>query len=221
MQISNTTSATAGIGTPGVQGSSRQAMGKDDFLKLLITQMRYQDPLSPMDNTQFLSQMAQFSSLEQMQNLNESFDQSLLISQSLNNSSAAGLIGRHVRASGENVTLGTAGSVELGYFLPADAATVAVTVLDDQGREVRTLVGDATTAGAHRLEWDGADLDGRRVAAGSYTFKVSAKDADGIDVHATSVVTGLVQGITFKNGSAYLLVDGREVSLSEVLEVYQ
>jgi flagellar basal-body rod modification protein FlgD len=221
MQISSTTAATTGTGTQGVQGSSREALGKDDFLKLLITQMRYQDPLSPMDNSQFLSQMAQFSSLEQMQNLNESFDQSMLLSQSLNNSSAAGFIGRHVRASGDGVTLGTTGSAELGYFLPTDAATVTLTVLDDQDREVRTLVADGTTAGAHRLEWDGTDLDGRRVAAGSYTFKVSAKDADGVDVNATSVVTGLVQGITFKNGSAYLLVDGREVSLSEVLEVYQ
>lgn len=221
MEISGTTAATAGTGTQGVLGGSRQALGKDDFLKLLITQMRYQDPLSPMDNTQFLAQMAQFSSLEQMQNLNESFDQSMLISQSLNNSSAAGFIGRHVRASGDGVTLGSTGGVELGYFLPQEAATVTVTVLDEQGREVRTLVSDGTTAGAHKLEWDGADLDGRRVAAGSYTFRVSAKNADGTDASATSVVTGLVQGITFKNGSAYLLVDGREVPLSEVLEVYQ
>ena len=120
MQVSSTTAATAAANTQGVQGSSRQALGKDDFLKLLITQMRYQDPLSPMDNTQFLAQMAQFSSLEQMQNLNESFDQSMLLSQSLNNSSAAGFIGRHVRASGDGVTLGPSGSVELGYFLPVE-----------------------------------------------------------------------------------------------------
>jgi flagellar basal-body rod modification protein FlgD len=221
MNISSTTAATAATATTGVQGTSREALGKDDFLKLLITQLQNQDPLSPMDNSQFLAQMAQFSSLEQMQNLNASFDESMLISQSLSNSSAAGFIGRHVRAAGDGVTLGTTGSVELGYFLPSDAATVTLTVLDEQGREVRTLTADETTAGAHRLEWDGADLDGRRVAAGSYTFEVSAKDADGLDVSATSVVTGLVDGITFQNGSAYLLVDGREVPLSEVLEVYQ
>jgi flagellar basal-body rod modification protein FlgD len=221
MQVNSSTAVNPGTGTQGVQGSSREALGKDDFLKLLITQMRYQDPLSPMDNGQFLSQMAQFSSLEQMKNLNDSFDQSMLLSQSLNNSSAASLIGRHVRASGDGVALGSTGSVELGYFLPSEAATVSVTVLDSQGREVRTLAADATTAGAHRLQWDGTDVNGRRVAAGSYTFKVSAKDADGIDISATSVVTGLVEGITFKNGSAFLMVDGREVPLSEVLEVYQ
>lgn len=219
MQINGTTAATTG--TLGTQGASREALGKDDFLKLLITQMQNQDPLSPMDNSQFLAQMAQFSSLEQMQNLNASFDQSMLLTQSLNNSSAAGFIGRHVRAAGDGVELGTTGSVELGYFLPSDAATVSVTVLDEQGRQVRTLTADETTAGAHRLDWDGTDLDGRRVAAGSYTFEVSAVDAEGTDITATSVVTGLVEGITFKNGSAYLLVDGREVPLSEVLEVYQ
>lgn len=219
MQVNSTTAVTTG--TLGTQGASREALGKDDFLKLLITQMQNQDPLSPMDNSQFLAQMAQFSSLEQMQNLNASFDESMLLTQSLNNSSAAGFIGRHVRAAGDGVTLGTTGSVELGYFLPSDAATVSVTVLDEQGRQVRTLTADELTAGAHRLEWDGTDLDGRRVAAGSYTFEVSAKDADGAALTAPSVVTGLVDGITFKNGSAYLLVDGREVPLSEVLEVYQ
>jgi flagellar basal-body rod modification protein FlgD len=218
MQVNSATSAT---GTVGVQGSSRQTLGKDDFLKLLITQMRYQDPLSPMDNSQFLAQMAQFSSLEQMTNLNASFDQSMLLTQSLNNSSAAGLIGRHVRASGDQVTLGSSGSVELGYFLPQDAESVTVTVSDSQGREVRTLVPTETAAGAHRFEWNGNDIDGSRVAAGSYTFKVSAKDADGAAITATSVVNGLVQGVTYKNGTAYLLVDDREVTLSQVLEVYQ
>jgi flagellar basal-body rod modification protein FlgD len=221
MLVSNTTATTNTTGTQGVQSSSTQALGKDDFLKLLITQLQNQDPLSPMDNSQFLSQMAQFSSLEQMQNLNQSFDQSMVLSQTLNNTSAAGLIGRHVRASGNGVTLGTTGSVELGYFLPADAATVNVTVLDAQGRQVRTLVADGTAAGAHTLAWDGADQDGRRVAAGSYTFKVSAKDSDGADVNPTAVVNGLVQGVTYRNGSAYLLVDGREVPFSEVLEVNQ
>ena len=221
MDISSVAAATASTGTTGVQGTSREALGKDDFLKLLITQMQNQDPLSPMDNSQFLSQMAQFSSLEQMQNLNASFDQSMLISQSLNNSSAAGFIGRHVRAAGDGVALGATGSVELGYFLPSDAATVSVTVLDDQGREVRTLTADETTAGSHNIAWDGTDVDGSRVAAGSYTFKVSAKGADGVAIKGTSVVTGLVDGVTYQNGSAYLLVDGRQVSLSEVLEVYQ
>ncbi len=221
MQISSATSAANTSGSQSAQGGSRATLGKDDFLKLLITQLQYQDPLSPMDNTEFIAQMAQFSSLEQMQNLNASFEDSMLLTQSLNNASAAGFIGRHVRASGDAVELGTSGPVELGYFLPAEAETVTVTVMDDQGRLVRTLVADGTTAGAHRLDWDGSDSDGRRVAAGRYSFAVSAQDAEGSAINATSVVNGLVEGVTYKNGSAYLLVDGREVSLSEVLEVYQ
>ena len=219
MQISSTTSTTTS--TQSSTGASRGTLGKDDFLKLLITQLQNQDPLSPMDNTEFIAQMAQFSSLEQMQNLNASFEESMLLTQSLNNATAAGFIGRNVRASGDAVELGSGGSVELGYFLPTEAETVTLTVMDDQNRLVRTLVADGTAAGAHRLDWDGTDSDGSRVAAGSYTFSVSAQDADGNDVNATSVVTGLVEGVTYKNGSAYLLVDGREVSLSEVLEVYQ
>jgi flagellar basal-body rod modification protein FlgD len=220
MAINATGSATtSGATTPTTTTS--QVLGKDDFLKLLITQMRYQDPLNPMDNSQFLAQMAQFTSLEQMQNLNTSFTQSMQLTQSLNNTASASFIGKHVRAAGDTVTLGSNGSVELGYFLPADAQSVTVTVLDSSGREVRTLVSDGLSTGAHNVTWNGADLDGQRLAAGKYTFKVSAKDADGAEIAGTSLVNGLVQGITYKSGVAYLLVDGREVPLSDVLEVTQ
>lgn len=218
MEITSTTSATQFGTTPA---ASRETMDKDSFLKLLITQMQHQDPLSPMDNTQLLAQMAQFSSLEQMQNLNASFETNLLLTQALNNSAAAGLIGRHVRASGDTVALGESGGVELGYFLPVEAEMVTITIYDSQGREVRTLVSDQTDTGAQRFTWNGNDLSGRRVAAGDYRFSVSAKNENGAEIPATSLVSGLVEGVTYRNGGAYLLVGGREISLSEVLEVYQ
>lgn len=220
MEIRGTTSTGTDIGA-ATQTGARNSLDKDSFLHLLITQMRYQDPLSPMDNQQFLAQMAQFSSLEQMQNLNDKFEASMALSQSLNNSAAAGLIGRHVRASGDNIRLGESGGIELGYFLQREAAHVTVTVFDEKGDAVRTMVESDASSGAHRFTWDGTDDAGERLAAGSYSFKISAKAEDGTDLSASSLVNGLVSGVTYKNGSAYLLVDGREVSLSEVLEVYQ
>jgi flagellar basal-body rod modification protein FlgD len=221
MEISATASAAATQAqavSDAAAGS--QDIGKDSFLKLLITQMQNQDPLSPMDNQAFLSQLAQFSALEQMQNLNDKMDQAMQLGQSMNNYSAAGLIGRQVRAAGDTVNLDTSGSVELGYFLPQDAETVALTVYDENGSIVRNLVTSDGAAGAHRVSWDGRNDAGERLDAGTYNFKVSAVDADGADVSATSVVDGLVEGVTYKNGSALLLIGGREVPLSDLLEVF-
>lgn len=220
MEITSTTS-TASAAAGAASAASRETLDKDSFLKLLITQMQYQDPLSPMDNTEFLAQMAQFSSLEQMQNLNASFETNMLLTQALNNSAAAGLIGRHVRAAGDGIPVGETGSVELGYFLPAEAETVSITIYDSRGNPVRTLVSDQTGSGAQRITWNGTDLDGNRVPAGDYTFTVSAKNEDGAAIEATTLVSGLVEGVTYRNGGAYLLVEGREISLSEVLEVFQ
>jgi flagellar basal-body rod modification protein FlgD len=217
--------AASGTTTSSTQALSsltgRNAVTKESFLQLLITQMRYQDPLSPMDNQEFLAQLAQFSSLEQMQNLNDKYDSSMALTQSLNNSAAAGLIGRQVRASGDTLSLGSSGGVEVGYYLQADAAEVSISVTDSTGKIVRGLTSTDGGSGSHRLTWDGRDDAGSRLPAGSYTFKVTAKDEDGAAVTASSVVSGTVSGVTYRNGSAYLLVDGREVSLSEVLEVYQ
>jgi len=218
---------TSGVGAASTAGAvdpavvARTTLGKDSFLKLLITQMQYQDPLSPMDNTEFVAQMAQFSSLEQMQNLNAKLDTSMLLAQALNNSATAGLIGRHVRAAGDGVQLGATGEVELGYFLPKEAATVSITIYDDTGNAVRTLVPSGTSAGSHRVAWNGADLEGERLPAGRYTFDVSAKDEEGLDVGGATVVAGLVEGVSYHDGGSYLLVDGREVSLSDVLEVFE
>lgn len=201
--------------------SAGGALDKDAFLQLLITQLRFQDPLSPMQNEQFVAQLAQFSSLEQMESLNSKFDDLSLLTQSLNNSSAAGLIGRQVRASGESVRLGAAESVEVGYFLPSEATEVTMTIYDGQGRAVRTLHPSEGAAGAHRLTWDGRDDAGVRLPAGDYKLQVEAKAAGGEAVSALSVITGPVEGVTFKNGSALLIVNGVELPLSSVLEVFQ
>jgi flagellar basal-body rod modification protein FlgD len=225
MSITSTTGVGTGTSAADAAAASgsgnTNALGKDSFLKLLITQMQNPDPLSPMDNTTFLAQLAQFSSLEQMQNLNDKFDASMALSQSLNNSAAAGLIGRHVRASGDTVQLGASGSVDLGYFLPQEADSVTVTIYDANGNLVRTLPGQPASTGANSFQWDGNNSSGARAGAGAYTFKVAAVGQDGSAIQATSLVDGTVDGVTYKNGMAYLMVDGREVTMADLLEVGQ
>lgn len=215
MQISQVQSGTAGT-TSAAAGQ----LGKDAFLQLLITQLRYQNPLSPMNNEAFLGQLAQFSQLEQMQQLNDNFSSSMLLTQSLNNSAAAGLIGKYVRAGGDAVHLPESGSVQLGYYLPQPAASVTLSVLDANGRTVRTLEAPASDAGSQQLTWDGRSEDGARLEAGEYRLAVDAVDAEGNPLQALTLIEGRVDGVTFENGTAVLLVDGQQVPLSSVLDVF-
>ena len=217
MEITPYTGATTD--TPALRKTDN-AVGKDAFLQLLITQMRYQDPLSPMDNQAFLAQLAQFSSLEQMQQLNQNFDSALLLSQSQANNGATALIGKNVRASGSSVELGAEGSVELGYFLASPAQAVQIRVVDEAGRTIKTLVDNDLEAGSNGIEWDGRDAAGSRAPAGNYSFEVTATDTAGQEVPVTRTVTGLVEGVTFRSGQALLLVSGREIPLSDVLDIY-
>ena len=195
-------------------------LGKDAFLQLLVTQLRYQDPLSPMENEAFLAQLAQFSSLEQMQEMNSNLEDSMLLTQSLNNSAAAGLIGKNVRASGDEVPLEAGGTAKLGYVLADSAEHVTVTVLDESGRVVRVLEATGLESGSHSVDWDGRDSSGETVAAGTYRFEVDATDTDGNPVASVSWVEGRVDGVTFRGGSAFLLVGDREVPLSSVIDIY-
>lgn len=216
MEISSVSSTLAGTTTANPEA----ALGRDAFLKLLITQLRYQDPLSPMENEAFLAQLAQFSSVEQMQQLNASFEASIALSQSQANSAATSLIGRHVRASGDHVTLPAEGSVELGYYLASAAESVEIDVVDANGAVVRHLRAAGVPQGSNLLRWDGHDDAGQRLDAGSYSFRVQAFDANGDALAAATTVSGLVSGVTFESGSAMLLIDGRKVPLSSVLEVF-
>ncbi|MCA9754487.1 MAG: flagellar hook assembly protein FlgD [Candidatus Eisenbacteria bacterium] len=214
-----TSLAGAGLNTTTLRQTD-DTLGKDTFLQLLITQMRYQDPLSPMENEAFLAQLAQFSSLEQMQQLNESFQSVIDFSQSQANSGATSLIGKHVRAAGEHVEVGAEGNVELGYFLSQPAQAVEIRVVDESGATIKTLVQNDVDSGSNTIEWDGRDAGGSRVPAGTYSFEVTATDTTGQEVPVTRTVTGLVEGVTFRSGQALLLVNGREVPLSDVLDVY-
>ena len=227
MQVTSATSAATSSGAGSAGGASRTgssardaSLDKTTFLELLMTQMKNQDPLAPMDNTTFLAQLAQFSSLEQMQNLNDKFSAYMAQNQILTNSAAAGLIGRRVEGNASTVSLPSSGSVPLSYSLPQDADSVTLAIADADGNIVATIAGLDASAGTHSVEWNGSDAAGVRLAAGTYTVGASATARDGTSLPASTVVQGLVDGVTYRGGAAYLLVNGQEVALADVEEVY-
>jgi len=198
---------------------ANSALGKDAFLHLLVTQMRYQDPLSPMDNSQFAAQLAQFSSLEQLVQVNTNLTALGQSQGPAAMASANGFIGRDVLARGDAVVLGTDGSAPVQFSLDAPAAAVTVRILRSDGSAARTLALAAVPGGANEVAWDGLDSSGTRMPAGTYRFSVVAQDAVGSSVATHTEVSGLVQGTVYDGDTPYLMVGDRQVALTDVIAV--
>ncbi len=219
MEIQNGIGASeAATATVMPGASSAASLGKEEFLKLLTVQLAHQDPLNPMSNEAFVAQLAQFSSLEQMQNMAQSLEASKLLESSINNSLATGLIGRDVRTGSDGLTL-EAGEPAEFYVGLADAGHATATIRDAAGDVVRSLDLGRLPAGEGRVLWDGKDDAGNALGAGDYRVTIEATDAVGRPVVAQTATTGEVTGLRFVNGQTLLIVNGREVPLSEVVEV--
>ena len=203
------------------QGKS--VLGKDDFMKLMLSQLKYQDPLNPMEGTEFSAQLAQFSSLEQLTNMNEALENSInanyLLAQSVNNTMAATLIGKEVKLSGANLTYSKQDSVSLGYNLPSDAKSVKISIYDKNNNLVKTIEASGTELGEHSIEWDFTDDKGNKVSEGSYTFKIEAKATNGEDISVDAYKLGVISAVRFSEAGTNVVVEGVEYSVSEITEI--
>ena len=205
--------------------STQGTLGKDDFLKLLVSQLQNQDPMNPMDGTQFASQLAQFTSVEQLANINSTLESSIsanqLLNQSISNALSTTVIGKEVRASGTAFNYSGAGDMKVGYTLPSAAMNAQVQILDRNGAVVRTINGTGVAAGDVDVKWDGLTDAGTQAAAGQYTVQVKATDSAGKAITATPFFYGTVTGVRFKSTGTVFVVDGEEIPLANILEVSQ
>jgi len=207
-----------------IQDAPSSVMGKDDFLNMLITQLKYQDPLDPMDGSQFAAQLAQFSSLEQLTNINDtlnfSIDANYYLTQSINNTLAATLIGRDVKLSRNDFKYSGQEQQTLGYNLGSNAVNVTVKIYNEGGALVKTIEDAPGAAGENKLNWDFTDNDGNTVPEGNYTFEVEAIDGNDLSVSADKFVLGLIEGVRFTETGTVLVVNGAEYNLADILELY-
>jgi flagellar basal-body rod modification protein FlgD len=204
--------------------NAKTTMGKDDFLQLLVTQMKNQDPLDPMKGTDYAAQLAQFSSLEQLTNINSNLDQSLtanaMMTNAITNALATTFIGKDVRAAASSFQYQGTGPVKLGYSVPTSGDAATVKIYDDAGNLVRTLTGDAVK-GLNSVSWDGKNEHGVTVGSGNYTFKVTATDQKGGALDTSTFVFGKVTGVRYKADGAVFVIDGVEIPLANILEIMQ
>lgn len=202
-----------------LSGSRSKVLDKDDFLNLLVTQLQHQDPLNPTDSVEFTAQLAQFSSLEQLGNVNDNLNDLKNFQASLNNSQAVSLIDKAITANGNAVELGDSGSTSCHFKLDEDAAKVTISIYDTTGKYIAEIESEKLKAGQQALSWDGIDLKKNRVAPGEYSFEVQAEDAKEQPVRVTTLFRGTVDRVVFENNSSFLISGNQKIALGDVIEV--
>ena len=213
--IDSTSSTASTTGTSATAASN--TLDKNAFLKLLVAQLKNQDPTTTQDPNAMVAQMAQFSSLEQQQNTNTLLSGMQTQVSALFQGQSASLIGKKVQVTSAAMNL-SGGAASVGVNLPA-AATVALSIQDASGRTVAVLNPGAMAAGTGVVKWDGKDSNGNQLADGTYTVKIAAAGADGKAVDATTTAFATVTAVSYANGVVTVTAGGQTYPLSAVNEV--
>ena len=216
MTVTPASSTTTGTTTQ--PDAMKQLSGNfSTFLTLLTTQLKNQDPTSPMDSNQFTQQLVMYSQVEQQISTNDNLK--TLITQGTSNASAmtAGYLGKKVSVLNGNASL-TGGSATWTYNLANASAGTQLTVTDSHGKAVYTGPG-ATTAGNSNFTWNGKDNNGNQLADGTYTLTVTAADSNGNSIDSSVASAGTVTQIDMTVSPPKLVVGNMEVDLSDVAAV--
>lgn len=210
---------TQAASTSSSKTASAAETEKNMFLNLLCKQLQYQDPLNPVENTEFATQLAQFSSLEALSNMESAINTMATYQNSMNSIQTVSFIGKQINSTGNSFNFTTGQTSSLNFNLASMAADVVVTIYNSDGSPVRTIDMGAMKSGDATCTWDGKNDDGSTVTGGTYKFKVKATDSSGAAVTAITKTKGMVTGVKYVNGSIYLEVGDKNVSLSDVTEI--
>ncbi len=216
MEVTPTNTAT----TPAPASVPNRATLTGDlesFLLLLVTQLKNQDPLSPLDSNEFAAQLAQFATVEQAIQTNKNLDDLIGISKAGQTAAAVSYLGKTIEAEGDTVPL-IDGKAEYGYTLPTKATSVTLAIANDQGRVVFSTTGETAT-GKHNFVWDGIDNQGIEVAPGIYRLLVGAADSEGDQIPAETRIIGRVDGADTSGDTIKLSLGEVSVPLDKVLSV--
>lgn len=198
-------------------GSGMLASNFETFLTLLTTQLRNQDPLSPVDSNEFTAQLTQMAGVEQQLLTNDLLKGLLEAQGGAGLSGAANYIGREATAAW-SATKFTEGEATWSYELAASAGTATLQVLDSKGKVVWEGPAPDKTEGLHDFTWDGTSTTGAPgVEDGVYTLKITAKTAGGQDLDSQVLTRGRITGVEMYDGQPYLTVGNSILPLSSVI----
>ncbi len=223
MSIESTTSSTAGMGA--ILGGQAQRpeekedpLGRDAFLSMLVAQLKHQDPLNPMEGSDFSAQLAQFSTLEQMFKVNDNLES---IHTDLGPNTEENLldyIGKEVTSQNDKINL-SGGDAAGGFYTIGSTANILVNIYDGVGTRVAQVIGGQKEAGTHTVEWNGTDDFGDMLPDGSYTFEVLAIDEHYAQLPVETTMKGMVTGVTYEFGMPYLLMEDKLVDPASVVKI--
>lgn len=183
-----------------------KALGKDDFLKIMITQMKNQDPTNPFKAEQFATELAQFTSVEQLQNMNRSLDKMGTQHKPLEKMALSNLIGKSVSVDPERFVHQESEPSNIRYELGQDAKDVTISIHNENGEQVYQKEIGAKTKGSQQFRWEGLNSLGQKAKSGNFLVKVKAKDAAGQEIKIPKASQAQVVGVSFDGGEPTLLV---------------
>jgi flagellar basal-body rod modification protein FlgD len=203
--------------------AKQNVLGKDDFLKMLITQLKYQDPLNPLEGTEFSAQLAQFSQLEQLANLNsyvkQSVDANYLLTQSINNTMTAALIGKEAKIATNEISYKDQEKIKLGFEIPSNARSITLEIYNEKGALIKS-VSIQSGADTERLyEWDFTDNNGLKIPQGKYNFLVKFVNDINMEGTADAFLYGIIDGIKFTQEGAMIKTLGGLYYLYQIYEI--
>lgn len=202
-------SASSSASLTGSESEAAQAKLDEDlnqFLTLLVTQLQNQDPLDPMDATEFTSQLVQFASVEQQIYQNSNLEKMLNLQETSQISSMVDFIGNQVEFFSQDLPLAD-GYAEFSYVMPAGVAKGSVNIANSSGLNVFYSDAD-TSSGKHTVKWDGMDKNGQQLSDGVYTLLVTGQDSSGNLVEIEHLVVGPVTGAGVDDGVVKLFING-------------
>lgn len=215
---STSSSSSPATSNPASAPAPSGTLGKNEFLSLLVTQLRNQDPLSPLQPYEFAAQLAQFSSVEQLTQLNDSMatqnQQSQLVAALVQTQFGSGLLGKEILAEGDQIEIPKSGSAKMPVEIPGAGGDAKLTLTDDNGRVLATRDLGALAPGKQTLTLPG-DLP-----PGVAHVKIEVTGADGKAVAATTYESGVVSGVHFANGGLTLRIGDLDIPLGALVEVH-
>ena len=217
--ISEIQSAGATAQQQAASTTGSTTLGKNEFLKLLTAQLQQQDPTQPMDSTAFVAQLAQFSSLEQMNNVNDTLTKMLTSQSTSLQTTAASMVGKTAVFTTDEVSLTQGKTATITANLSQAAANVNLVIQDSDGNNVRVVALGACPAGTNRFTWDGLDDKGKALPTDTYTSQILATDLNGKSISLTQNGSARITGITFDNGTPKFLAGGSTLELSDISEL--
>ncbi len=220
-----TNQVTGGFAGGNVTQSAKSTLSDmNSFLLMFTTQLKYQDPSNPLESYELASQLAQFSTVEKLTQLNENVKLQQTQLASINSAQREDMIGKEVVGSDNKIHLADGQCSKASYQLGSAAQQVKVVVRDAAGQAVRTMDLGSLQAGRYDLQWDGRNDAGEMMRNGSYQFSVEAVDANGNVVDASTSVSGKVYAFRMVEGVPYLVLDSQDgvtLAIGSVTEVHQ